>query len=317
MATNVTTFNPAQLPAFARNRTSVSALTKALANSGGSGYPHRISIKGGVFRLISNGKEIASIEERYLDVAIVNAAEFVTRKFYGIAFEDGVATPPKCWSSNGLVPDGNSSEKQASACASCEQNIKGSGANDSKACRSQQRIAVVLANDLSGNVLQLEVPGKSLFGKEDNGNFPLKAYASWAKAQGYDPDMVVTRIKFDTAESHPKMFFKTMRYLSDDEFEVVEGQAKTTDAHDAVLLNLGDVTAAPAAKQLAASAPVAKEEEEAPAPKPKTKAKAKAVEPEEEEAPAVEPTVRKAAEAPALPARKALASVVANWDTDD
>lgn len=315
MATNVTTFNPAQLPAFARNRTSVSALTKALANSGSSGYPHRISIKGGVFRLISSGKEIASIEERYLDVVIINAAEFVTRKFYGVAFDDNVATAPKCWSTNGLVPDDNATDKQASACASCEQNIKGSGANDSKACRSQQRIAVVLPADLSGNVLQLEVPGKSLFGKEDNGNYPLKAYASWAKAQGYDTDMVVTRIKFDTAESHPKLFFKSMRYLSDDEFEIIESQAKTTDAKDAVLLNLGGGAAAPAAKKLAA--PVVEVEEEAPAPKPKAKAKAKAAEPDEEEAPAVEPTVRKAAEAPALPARKALASVVANWDTDD
>jgi len=57
--------------------------------------------------------------------------------------------------------------------------------------------------------------------------------------------------------------------------------------------------------------PEEEEEEEAPAPK-KVKAKAKA-EPAVEE----EPVVRKAAAAPTIPASKSLASIAANWDTDD
>lgn len=316
MATNVVSFNAAQLPAFAKNA-APSALSKALTGAGaGAGYGKRVSIKGGVFRLVVNGKEVAAIEERYLDVAIVNAAPDISRKFYGVKYDESVASAPQCWSSDGRVPDTDVRAKQASACASCEQNIKGSGDGDSKACRYQQRIAVVLANDLEGEVLQLEVPGKSLFGKEENGNFPMQAYARWLDAQSIVPNMVVTRIKFDTAESHPKLFFKTMRWLTDDEHGVLIAQGSTEDAKNAVLLNMPkDAVSSPSAavpKKLAA--PVVETEDEPPAPAPKatkTKAKAKAEEPE------VEPTVRKAADTPELPARKNLADVVSNWDTDD
>ena len=47
--------------------------------------------------------------------------------------------------------------------------------------------------------------------------------------------------------------------------------------------------------------------------KAKAKAKAKEAAPEDEE----EPTVRKAPEAPSVPARKSVAYVVANWDDVD
>ena len=77
---NVTTFNPSNVPAFARNRTQAGSLSKALA--GGDTGGNRISIKGGTFRLISGGKEIAQVEERYLDVVIVNAAPKIARVFY-------------------------------------------------------------------------------------------------------------------------------------------------------------------------------------------------------------------------------------------
>ena len=68
---NIVEFNPSSLPSFVK-RGELSAVAKALAgNSAGGGK--RISIKGGVFRLISNGEEVAAIDERYLDVVIVNA----------------------------------------------------------------------------------------------------------------------------------------------------------------------------------------------------------------------------------------------------
>ena len=70
---NVAVFNPSQVPAFAKKRGQLSAVAKALAGGVGGGGK-RISIKGGVFRLVAGGKEVAAIEERYLDVVIVNAA---------------------------------------------------------------------------------------------------------------------------------------------------------------------------------------------------------------------------------------------------
>ena len=56
---NVALFNPSQAPAFAKARGELSAMAKALAGGGGGGK--RVSIKGGVFRLVNNGKEVAAM----------------------------------------------------------------------------------------------------------------------------------------------------------------------------------------------------------------------------------------------------------------
>ena len=76
---NVALFNPSQVPAFAKARGELSAMAKALAGGGGGGK--RVSIKGGVFRLVNNGKEVAAIDERDLDVVLVDAAEEVNGAF--------------------------------------------------------------------------------------------------------------------------------------------------------------------------------------------------------------------------------------------
>ena len=56
---NVAVFNPSQVPAFAKKRGELSAVAKALAGGGAGGGGKNISIKGGVFRLIASGKEVA------------------------------------------------------------------------------------------------------------------------------------------------------------------------------------------------------------------------------------------------------------------
>ena len=95
-------FNPSNVPAFAKNA-ELSATTLALAGNvnAGSGMK-RVSIKGGVFRLLASGKEIASIEDRHLDVIIVKAAPKVSRIFYAGGYDkDAAAAAPDCTSSSG------------------------------------------------------------------------------------------------------------------------------------------------------------------------------------------------------------------------
>jgi hypothetical protein len=145
---NLTTFNPSQLPSFAR-KGELSSIAKALTGGGTGGTSmKRISTKGGVFRLIAGGKEVAAIEDRHLDVVIVNAAPKVSRTFYAGQFVEGQATAPNCWSADGDLPDASVAEPQSKSCATCPQNVKGSGQGDSRACRFSQRLAVVLANDI-------------------------------------------------------------------------------------------------------------------------------------------------------------------------
>lgn len=318
MSKEIVAFNPAQLPAFARNRKNPSTLSKALAGSGGGGYQHKLSIKGGVFRLLAAGKEIASIEERYIDVVLIGATPKVGRVYYGAKFSESETAAPKCQSVDGVKPDAGVTDKQSDNCASCPMNIKGSGDGDTKGCRYYQRVALVLANDLEGNILQLTVPAKSLFGKEEKGNYPLKAYALWLGAQGIDPDIVVTRIKFDTSANSPKLFFRPMRHLTDEEFAIIEAQISNPATQKAID-NLSDESAAPAAEpQEEPKGPQfpPDDEDEAPPPAPTKRKKKKEAVVEDDEAPVAEPAVRKGA-APAAPQTPSLASVVANWDTDD
>lgn len=346
---NITLFKGANVPAFAK-KGELSETAKALVGSGGGGGK-RISIKGGVFRLMSDGEEVAAIEERYLDVVIVRAAPKVGRVWYAAKYDGETAGAPECWSADGDKPDAKAKNPQADTCAKCEQNIAGSGTGNSRACRYQQRLAVVLADEIEGDVMQLPLPATSLFGKEEGENRPLQAYARWLVAQGVDPSMVVTRLKFDTKAESPKLFFKAMRWLTDDEFATANERGLTDDAVRAVTMTVAAVDAVKPADALEGDKPKAKakakpqvdeddEDDEPPAPKAKVKTKAKpAPEPEddddEDEAPAPkaktkakpvveeddeddEPVVRKESKKEtSVPAKKKLAQVVADWDDEE
>jgi hypothetical protein len=322
---NVALFNPAQVPAFAR-KAEMSDIAKALAG-GGAASGKRVSIKGGVFRLISDGKEVAAVDERFLDVVIVKAAPKVARVFYAAKYDkDATAAAPDCQSNDGDTPDPKSKNKQSDTCASCPQNVAGSGQGNTRACRYQQRLAVTLANNIEGDVMQLSLPATSIFGKDEGDNRPLQAYARWLVAQGVDPSTVVTRMKFDTASESPKLFFKAMRWLTDDEFAEATKQGATAEAKKAITMDSAGMDMGKPADALkgkapakAAPAPEAEEEEEAPAPAPKAKAKSKGAPPPEPEAEEdEEPVVKKAAAAKptSVPGKKALADVVADWDDE-
>lgn len=325
---NVALFNPSNVPAFAR-KAEMSDIAKALAGGGGAASGKRVSIKGGVFRLIADGKEIAAVDERFLDVVIVKAAPKVARVFYAAKYDkDATASAPDCQSNDGDKPDPKSKDKQSDSCATCPQNVAGSGNGNSRACRYQQRLAVTLANNIEGDVMQLSLPATSIFGKDEGDNRPLQAYARWLVAQGVDPSTVVTRMKFDTASESPKLFFKAMRWLTDEEFAQATTQGETADAKKAITMDAAGMDMGKPADALKGKAPAkAKvqpveelfEEEEAAAevPAPKAKAKAKpapVVEDEEDEEPVVKKTV--AAKPTSVPAKKSLADVVNDWDDE-
>lgn len=323
---NITLFNSSNVPAFARNN-ELSDTAKALTGGGAGASTKRISIKGGVFRLVAGGKEITSIEDRHLDVVIVRAAPKVSRIFYAGAYDADKIVRPECWSNDGEKPDASLESPQNKTCMGCPQNEAGSGMGNSRACRFQQRLAVVLANNLEGDVLQLTLPATSIFGKEDGDKRPLQAFARFLAAQTppVNPEQIVTRMKFDTKAESPKLFFQPVRWLTDDEYPTVVAQSESDDAKRAVTLTVAQADgvkaapmaipgAAPKAAAKPAPAPAVEEDEaeEAPAPKakaPKTKPAADVDD---------EPEVRKeTAKASAVPAKKSkLADIVSDWDDE-
>jgi hypothetical protein len=319
-------FSPSTVPAFARNN-ELSDTAKALTGGNASGSTtKRISIKGGVFRLVAGGKEIATVDERYLDIIIVKAAPKVSRIFYGKSYDADNITGPDCWSNDGETPETTIETPQFYNCAGCPQNQAGSGNGNSRACRFQQRLAVVLENNPDGDVLQLTLPATSIFGKEDGDRRGLQAYARYLAAQSppVNPEQIVTRMKFDIQSESPKLTFQPQRWLTEEEYEVSLKQGTNPDADRAVVMTAAQADGVkPTPMKIAGAAPkpVAKpmgemmdEDDTAAVAEVKTtKAKTKAVADEEDE-----PEVRKDEAKPsAVPAKKAkLADIVSEWDDE-
>jgi hypothetical protein len=302
---NLSVFNSANVPAFAQGG-ELSDTARALMG-GTINTSRRISIKGGVFRIVAGGKELASIEERHLDVIVVKAAPKVSRIFYAKSYDGDNITGPDCWSNDGEMPDASIKAPQASTCMTCKQNVSGSGQGNSRACRYQQRLAVMLA-DNPDDILQLTLPATSVFGKEEGDKRPLQAYVKHLALASppVDIEKIVTRMKFDTKAEAPKLHFAPTRWLTPLEYELARAKGNTQEALDAIRQTASQVDGvkprAPLA--LAGTPPV-----EVVAKAPKTAPIADADE---------EPEVRKEAAKPsAVPAKKSrLADIVSDWDDE-
>ena len=262
--------------------------TKTLAgNSGGAGK--RISIKGKAFRQIIDGEQVHVSEERYLDVVIVNAAP-VARQFYEAAYDPNETTAPTCWSSDTVKPDSAvpDDQRQSPKCVTCPNNIKGSGKGESRACRFNQKIAVVLDGEFEDqHVYQLQLPATSVFGSgagADKKLMPLQAYAKYVAANSVHVISVVTRMKMDINSEHPQLSFSPVRPLDQDELANCIEARDSEDSQNAVKTSVYQTDGG---KSAPAKAPVEEEEEEAPAPRKKAAVKTPPpVEEEEDEVPA-------------------------------
>ena len=285
----ITLFKDA-IPAHIKSR-QLDDVTSSLAGGGGV---KRISIRGGVFRLMDGGQEIAVREDRSLNMVVVNAAPHFSRTSYEGTYEEGKTYAPDCWSADGVTPASDAFNPQASACIDCPQNIKGSGSGDSRACRFSQRLAVVLDNDINGDVYQLTLPSQSIFGKPENDRMPMQPYARYLKAQRTPITVVVTEARFDTKSATPRLTFKAIRWLEDTEIDHAISQSKSPAALQAITMTVAQVD---------------KVEEAAPAPK------AKEVKPEPK-AEVAEPSKRKSDKPVVSEEKKSLDAVLSEWADD-
>lgn len=235
MTTEIVPFNFASVPAHLKNQ-DVSAATLALTG-GGVSQGKNISIEGGVFRLISGGKEIAKNKNRDMNIVIVRPAQANNRVFYdpAVVYVKGQSVPPLCSSTDGVKPDAKVKSPQAASCAACPQNIAGSGTGDARACRFQRKLALVLDGDLEGDVYRMTLSATSVFGKGvGTSELPLEAYARMLASNGVSIDRMVTKMEFDTEASTPKLIFSPVRHLTEAEISIVAKQAETVEARTAV-----------------------------------------------------------------------------------
>lgn len=239
MSNEIMTIDSA-MPDYLKN-IQVDEVTKSLMGSGAGGVK-RISIRGSVWRLMMNGKELAKNEDRHLNVIIVNAAPKVARTYYAQAYQEGGdIAPPDCWSADGEFPDAKSVAPQASRCIDCPQNVAGSGSGNTRACRYSRRIAVVLANDPQGDVYQLTLPSTSVFGAGEQGKWPLEAYGKMLGSRNIPITAVVTEMRFDTSVATPKVTFKAVGFLQSHEHEIAIRQGQTEAAKRAITMTVAEV----------------------------------------------------------------------------
>lgn len=266
------------LPAYLKG--TADDATNALAGTGDGGLgARRISIKGGVFREFIGGKEYRVSEERSMNVVIIKAAPKVSRIYYAGSYTEGEAVSPTCWSSDSQRPDEKvkAENKQAATCLNCPQNIKGSGQGDSRACRYQQRLAVVLDGEIDKEeVYQLVLPPTSVFGDGEKGKLPLQAYARHLKNHGTPITGVVTEMRFDTASPTPKLVFKPVRPVSEEEFEIIQTLKDSSEATAAITLTVAQTDGVKDKPKLGFAKPAQKAEEAEVVEEPKKAAPKKA-----------------------------------------
>jgi hypothetical protein len=306
-----------ELSLFGNRRSSarLADIADAITDNVNSGNVNRrISLEGNFFREVINGKEVRVNEERATNVVIVNAAP-ISKMYFAEAYVKGKPVKPTCWSSDSQVPDQSvpDDQKQSARCMDCRQAIKGSGQGDSKACKPQQRIAIVFEGAIENReVYQLTLPPTSIFGdpSEHGGKMPLQAYARYLKAHGEKAIGIVTEMRFDKDSSTPKLVFKPVRPLDDAELDIALELRDAPDTQRYLKLNVSQMDKVipeplPSLFNNAEPKPEAK-------PEPKAKAKPKVEEDEEVEEPK-KVVSKKTSTAPQAEAID-MSDIVGDWD---
>jgi hypothetical protein len=229
---NLTTLK--DLPAHLQN-VKLDDFTKAFSASGGS--TKRITLRGRVFRLVDGGKEIAKNTDAFMDVVIVNGSRTVQKTWYAGEYNPDETSVPDCWSSDGERPDADVADPQSARCKECPQAIKGSAGTGRAACRYSMRLAVVLRNNVGGDIYQLILPQKSLFGQGDVDHMPFLQYAKYVAQSGYNLNMLATRLTFDTDSDFPKLVFSNAEFLDSDSYQEAVEQGESPIAVNAGRLN--------------------------------------------------------------------------------
>ena len=193
-----------------------SALAKAIMGGiggGGESFP-RISIKGSRFR-IKDGDAETVLETTALDVVTVGANPHPSKTYYASDWDPNAdASAPDCSSLDGIRPNPDSSAPQNDICATCEWNKFGSAKNgQGKRCADKKRLAVVAADDPTGPIYLLEVTATAMKS--------LNVYQKELIMRGMGPEVVRTRVSFDTNATYPKLQFGFGGFLDEETMEAV------------------------------------------------------------------------------------------------
>ena len=189
---------------------------------------NQISLGDHTFRQSLHGGKV-NLSKGSLNTVIVNAAK-LARTYYKDEYDPKSPSAPTCWSPDTQVPslDVPTEQKQSTRCMDCPQNIRGSSGGGGRACRYSQRLAILLEGQMD-TVYQIRLPATSIFGRAVDGNMGMQAYAKYLQKHKTSSISVITQMRFDTDSTVPKLFFRAVRALDEQELQQALEQ-KSSDA---------------------------------------------------------------------------------------
>jgi hypothetical protein len=226
-----------------------------LSGGSGGGGARRISLRGGRFREMVGGEQVNVKSDGFLNLIVINAAK-LSRTYYAGQYDPENPSAPTCWSADTQAPASEvpADQRQASRCMDCPQNIKGSGQGESR-------------------VYQLQLPATSIFGDAKDGKMGMQAYAKYLKAHKTPSIAVVTQAYFDENSDTPKLYFKAVRPLSEEELQQAVASKDSEDAIKAITLTVSQTDGIQAIRDGAVADDEVDIGETAPAPKKVAKKK--------------------------------------------
>jgi hypothetical protein len=246
-----------------------------------------LSFRGKVFRNVVGGEEsivykmgkdangnIVQTDEPATMVAVIvlDYNKNRSRAYFEGAYEEGKATPPTCWSHDGIVPHESVQNKQAATCASCPQSVKGSKVSDAgkelTACAQFKRVAVLPATNTKHPSLLLKLPQTSMWDKDaeefaQKGWYAFDQYLDMLKRRGVNHTAsVITKIRFDPRPPYPKLLFGPLDWTPADIYDDVQEHLADQDTLNKIMsadpaggeVDLETAAAAEAAATVAAAA---------------------------------------------------------------
>lgn len=233
MATELVKFENANLPAYLTGGTAAEA--DDLSGGVGVGFPI-MSIKGKVWT-IGRGKQKEVIKNddgdprASIEVIIIKGSAQLSKIYYKDGFKEGASEKPTCYSNNAVAPASDAVSPQSTTCATCKHNQWGSRIGDAgqkgKACSDSRRLAVA-SPTLINDPMLLRVPAASLK--------PLMEYNEQIIKRGTKYNRVVTKMGFDPAAASPKLTFKPVAFVSQEQMAKIDEVA----ASDVVAKILGE-----------------------------------------------------------------------------
>lgn len=204
---------------------------------GGVAIP-RIEVSDRRIKAILNGTEVASSKDPITVVLVKPGA--VGRTFYAKEYQKGEKAKPDCYSIDGIKPAADAQNPQSNRCDTCEQNIKGSSKTmaNAKACRYRQPVAVWIPSDKTWDTLfRVSLPATAIFPDEENadGFRPLNKYVKELRAAGATPNMVYTEMAIDDYQDQPRLLFKPIGWIENEEDFAQVRSLLESDAVDDIL----------------------------------------------------------------------------------